>query len=87
MAAGRERPTTRKKARDHKLHITHPRRRAPPTASAFSGLSRQETVGATADGENLLVGYTRLNMPAIVLLTPPLTPEPALVPTVPLKYT
>ena len=28
----------------------HARRRAPPTAPAFPGQSRQETVGATADG-------------------------------------
>ena len=50
MAASRERPTTRKTARGPKLLRTRPRRRAPPTAPAFPGQSRQEPVGATADG-------------------------------------
>ena len=49
-AAGRERPTTRKRARGPRLPRTHPRRRAHPTVLAFPGQSRQETVGAIADG-------------------------------------
>ena len=49
MAAGRERPTTRRGARGPKLPKTRPRRQAPPTAIAFPGQSRQGTVGATAD--------------------------------------
>ena len=48
--ASRERPTTRKRARGPKSPKTRPRRRVPLTAPAFPGQSRQETVGATADG-------------------------------------
>ena len=33
-----------------KLSKTRPRRQVPPTTPAFPGQSRQETVGATADG-------------------------------------
>ena len=39
-----------RRARGPILPKTHPRRRAPPTALPFPGQSRQETVGATADG-------------------------------------
>ena len=39
-----------RRARRPILPKTHPRRREPPTAPAFPGQSRQETVGATADG-------------------------------------
>ena len=42
------RPASR--ARGPKLPKTHPRRRATPTGPAFPLQSRQETVGATADG-------------------------------------
>ena len=39
-----------RRARGPILTKTHPLRRAPPTAPAFPGQSRHETVGATADG-------------------------------------
>ena len=45
-----ERRTTRGRARGPRRPRSRPRRRVPPTAAAFPGLSRQETVGATADG-------------------------------------
>ena len=49
-AAGRERPTNRKRARGPRLSRSRPRRRADPTAPALPGQSRQGTAGATADG-------------------------------------
>ena len=39
-----------RRTRGPKLTKTYPRRRAPSPAPAFPGQSREETVGATADG-------------------------------------
>ena len=46
--AGRERPTTRRRARGPRPPRSHPPRRGPPAETAFPGLSRRETAGATA---------------------------------------
>ena len=79
----REWPTTWDRALGPSLSRSRPRRRAPPTAPAFPGQSRQGTVGTTADGRKLSDDYIRLNMLAVVLSKPPPIPEPTLHPVVP----